>query len=120
MGSYSSCIFHGHTDMAFCTIFGGIYGILQHLGEGTSRPTHYHVLFDENNFPADALQDGRSNVPSTLLTPHTLRADSALPCPTLCTTKVTTQKMETILTSSEQFLVDPTPFSRILQAKDTK
>ncbi|XP_062104689.1 protein argonaute 11-like [Humulus lupulus] len=23
---------------------------------GTSRPTHYHVLFDENKFNADALQ----------------------------------------------------------------
>ncbi|XP_062095154.1 acetyl-CoA acetyltransferase 2-like [Humulus lupulus] len=29
---------------------------------------------------ADAAQDGRSNVPSTLLTPHTLRADSTFPC----------------------------------------
>ncbi|XP_062095124.1 protein argonaute 5-like [Humulus lupulus] len=28
-----------------------------HVGiQGTIRPTHYHVLFDENNFPTDALQ----------------------------------------------------------------
>ncbi|XP_023519443.1 protein argonaute 5 [Cucurbita pepo subsp. pepo] len=28
-----------------------------HAGiQGTSRPTHYHVLFDENNFSADAMQ----------------------------------------------------------------
>jgi eukaryotic translation initiation factor 2C len=24
--------------------------------QGTSRPTHYHVLLDENRFTADALQ----------------------------------------------------------------
>ncbi|CAB4384393.1 unnamed protein product [Rhizophagus irregularis] len=24
--------------------------------QGTSRPTHYHVLFDENGFSSDALQ----------------------------------------------------------------
>jgi hypothetical protein len=24
--------------------------------QGTSRPTHYHVLLDENRFSADALQ----------------------------------------------------------------
>jgi eukaryotic translation initiation factor 2C len=24
--------------------------------QGTSRPTHYHVLHDENHFSADALQ----------------------------------------------------------------
>nr|GFB50185.1 argonaute/Dicer protein, PAZ [Tanacetum cinerariifolium] len=28
-----------------------------HTGiKGTSRPTHYHVLYDENNFTADGLQ----------------------------------------------------------------
>ncbi|CAN6292057.1 unnamed protein product, partial [Urochloa humidicola] len=31
--------------------------LCSHSGiQGTSRPAHYHVLFDENGFSADALQ----------------------------------------------------------------
>lgn len=30
--------------------------LILHFWQGTSRPTHYHVLFDENNFTADALE----------------------------------------------------------------
>ncbi|XP_050370063.1 protein argonaute 5 [Argentina anserina] len=34
-----------------------------HAGiQGTSRPTHYHVLFDENNFTADKLQTLTNNL----------------------------------------------------------
>uniref|UniRef100_A0A6N2KG31 Piwi domain-containing protein n=1 Tax=Salix viminalis TaxID=40686 RepID=A0A6N2KG31_SALVM len=34
-----------------------------HAGiQGTSRPTHYHVLFDENNFTADGLQTLTNNL----------------------------------------------------------
>lgn len=30
--------------------------------QGTSRPAHYHVLWDENNFTADALQSLTNNL----------------------------------------------------------
>ena len=32
--------------------------LVSHAGiQGTSRPTHYHVLWDENRFTSDVLQD---------------------------------------------------------------
>jgi hypothetical protein len=30
--------------------------------QGTSRPTHYHVLYDENHFTADGLQSLTNNL----------------------------------------------------------
>jgi eukaryotic translation initiation factor 2C len=30
--------------------------------QGTSRPAHYHVLFDENQFSADELQSLTNNL----------------------------------------------------------
>ncbi|CDP07006.1 unnamed protein product [Coffea canephora] len=37
--------------------------LCSHAGiQGTSRPTHYHVLFDENGFTADALQTLTNNL----------------------------------------------------------
>lgn len=30
--------------------------------QGTSRPAHYHVLWDENNFSADGLQSLTNNL----------------------------------------------------------
>ncbi|KAJ6403378.1 hypothetical protein OIU84_015306 [Salix udensis] len=36
--------------------------VLLLLAWGTSRPTHYHVLFDENNFTADGLQTLTNNL----------------------------------------------------------
>ncbi|KAI4985628.1 hypothetical protein ZWY2020_018258 [Hordeum vulgare] len=37
--------------------------LCSHAGiQGTSRPTHYHVLFDENHFTADALQSQINNL----------------------------------------------------------
>ncbi|CAI0465725.1 unnamed protein product [Linum tenue] len=32
------------------------------LGQGTSRPAHYHVLWDENNFTADGIQSLTNNL----------------------------------------------------------
>ncbi|KAM0928316.1 hypothetical protein ACQ4PT_002411 [Festuca glaucescens] len=43
------------------TEFG--YYLCSHAGiQGTSRPTHYHVLYDENHFTADALQSLTNNL----------------------------------------------------------
>ncbi|KAK1398330.1 Argonaute [Heracleum sosnowskyi] len=40
--------------------------LCSHAGiQGTSRPTHYHVLFDENNFSADDLQALTNNLTYT-------------------------------------------------------
>ncbi|KAJ1293181.1 hypothetical protein BS78_01G048200 [Paspalum vaginatum] len=37
--------------------------LCSHAGiQGTSRPTHYHVLYDENNFDADSLQSLTNNL----------------------------------------------------------
>ncbi|CAN6303362.1 unnamed protein product [Urochloa humidicola] len=37
--------------------------LCSHAGiQGTSRPTHYHVLYDENHFTADALQSLTNNL----------------------------------------------------------
>ncbi|GLT82093.1 hypothetical protein SLE2022_005050 [Rubroshorea leprosula] len=43
------------TDICHPTEFD--FYLNSHAGiQGTSRPTHYHVLYDENRFTADALQ----------------------------------------------------------------
>jgi len=37
--------------------------LCSHAGiQGTSRPTHYHVLYDENHFTADGLQSLTNNL----------------------------------------------------------
>jgi hypothetical protein len=38
-----------------------IYVVIGNL-QGTSRPAHYHVLWDENNFSADEIQSLTNNL----------------------------------------------------------
>ena len=37
-------------------------GVMMMVEQGTSRPAHYHVLWDENKFAADALQSLTNNL----------------------------------------------------------
>ncbi|XP_071713256.1 protein argonaute 1C-like [Rutidosis leptorrhynchoides] len=54
----SSNILSGNVvDTKICHPTEFDFYLCSHAGiQGTSRPTHYHVLFDENNLSVDALQ----------------------------------------------------------------
>lgn len=46
-----------------CVACGGIQFMLWlEILQGTSRPAHYHVLWDENNFSADEIQSLTNNL----------------------------------------------------------
>ncbi|XWS28646.1 hypothetical protein CRYUN_Cryun25bG0088800 [Craigia yunnanensis] len=50
-------------DTSICHPTGFDFYLNSHAGiQGTSRPTHYHVLYDENNFTADILQGLTNNL----------------------------------------------------------
>ncbi|XP_062173160.1 protein argonaute 5-like [Alnus glutinosa] len=50
-------------DTKICHPTGFDFYLNSHAGiQGTSRPTHYHVLYDENNFSADSLQTLTNNL----------------------------------------------------------
>ncbi|XP_047340340.1 protein argonaute MEL1-like [Impatiens glandulifera] len=50
-------------DTKICHVREFDFYLCSHSGiQGTSRPTHYHVLFDENDFSADALQGLTNNL----------------------------------------------------------
>nr|XP_009759518.1 PREDICTED: LOW QUALITY PROTEIN: protein argonaute 1-like [Nicotiana sylvestris] len=50
-------------DSKICPPTGFDFYLCSHAGiQGTSRPAHYHVLWDENNFTADALHSLTNNL----------------------------------------------------------
>ncbi|CAN6439599.1 unnamed protein product [Victoria cruziana] len=50
-------------DSKICHPFEFDFYLCSHAGiQGTSRPAHYHVLWDENNFTADGLQSLTNNL----------------------------------------------------------
>ncbi|KAK3149042.1 hypothetical protein QOZ80_3AG0212190 [Eleusine coracana subsp. coracana] len=50
-------------DQKICHPIEFDFYLCSHAGiQGTSRPTHYHVLYDENHFTADALQSLTNNL----------------------------------------------------------
>ena len=38
------------------------FSVAPNMSQGTSRPAHYHVLWDENKFTADGLQSLTNNL----------------------------------------------------------
>lgn len=50
-------------DQGVTSVYDFDYYLQAHAGlQGTVRPTHYSVVYDENRFTADALQQGTNNV----------------------------------------------------------
>jgi hypothetical protein len=57
VATWSTCPF---LNTHSCSVFR--YWVIVNSSQGTSRPRHYHVLYDENHFTADALQSLTNNL----------------------------------------------------------
>ena len=50
-------------DQGVTAVYDFDYYLQAHAGlQGTTRPTHYSVIYDENRFTADAIQQGTNNL----------------------------------------------------------
>ncbi|KAF9272614.1 argonaute 1 [Mortierella antarctica] len=55
---YRDCVSEGQSAEVLRSEVESVRDLQSHAAsQGTSRPTHYHVLYDENRFTADSLQE---------------------------------------------------------------
>ena len=59
---HSNIFFCCHIDLLMLFADEDCNSDTQHFKQGTSRPAHYHVLWDENKFTADGLQSLTNNL----------------------------------------------------------
>jgi hypothetical protein len=58
-GVGSLVVWWGWCNAMICSCDSGVCWVCE---QGTSRPAHYHVLWDENKFSADSLQSLTNNL----------------------------------------------------------